>query len=522
MPDEDAAPTRLGRYVLYSELASGGMARVHLGRVFAPGGFSKTVAIKRLHPHLARDPTFVTMFLDEARLAARIAHPNVVSIDDVVADQGELFLVMEYIQGETLARLLRAANQSGQRVPWRISCAILAGMLSGIHAAHEARSSSGEPLAIVHRDVSPQNVMVGEDGVARVLDFGVAKAAQRLLTSTNEGGIKGKFAYMAPEQLAGESVDRRCDVFAAGAVAWEMLAGKALFGATTSAAIVHEILNKRIPPPSELHTGLPEELDRIVLKALSRDRENRFSTAEEMAIAIERVGITTSREVAAWVRALAGENLTALSKRVAEVESGPDRASSYKIRSANADQGTNPADPPRDGDKTAIVPDDVSQFERDKTLLAMHGPDSATSIRKDGRARAGAVWGALAVAFAGALVFVGVRALRPPAVAAPSPPAPTSEARAASPILSASPETTPVPASGAPESNAVAVLSSASASALATGPSQPIRQKRGGGHIAPAAPSRPSSTLADKCNPPYETDEQGIRHFKRECLGSGH
>jgi serine/threonine-protein kinase len=376
---------RLGRYVLYSELASGGMARVHLARAFAPGGFSKTVAIKRLHPHLARDPSFVTMFLDEARLAARISHPNVVSTDDVVADQGELFLVMEYVQGQTLARLMRAAEQKGEPVPWRVACAICVGMLSGLHAAHEARSNSGVPLDIVHRDVSPQNVMVGEDGVARVLDFGVAKAAQRLFESTNSGAVKGKFAYMSPEQLAGKDVDRRCDVFAAGIVAWEVFAGGRLFDAASNAAMVGQILDKKIPPPSERRAELPPDIDRIVLKALARDPRDRWATAEEMAIAFESVGMATPREVASWVRGLAAEALARLADLVAEIESGADRIPASAGAGA-ADESTG----------TAIVMGERTRLEQQATELAP--PPPIVAKRKRARIAIGGI--ALAVAIA--------------------------------------------------------------------------------------------------------------------------
>ncbi|HEY2366157.1 MAG TPA: serine/threonine-protein kinase, partial [Polyangiaceae bacterium] len=204
----------VGRYALYEEIAAGGMATVHFGRLLGPVGFSRTVAIKRLHPQFAKDPEFVSMFLDEARLAARIRHPNVVPTLDVVATQGELFLVMDYVQGESLSRLIRATRERQQRIPVRYVASIITGALHGLHAAHEAKNERGEPLRIVHRDISPQNVLVGSDGVARVLDFGVAKAAGRFHT-TREGNVKGKLPYMSPEQLRGQLVDRQTDVYAA-------------------------------------------------------------------------------------------------------------------------------------------------------------------------------------------------------------------------------------------------------------------------------------------------------------------
>src|SRR5437868_956560 len=182
-------PRMVGRYAIFDEIASGGMATVYLGRLTGSGGFARTVAIKRLHPQFAKDPEFVTMFLDEARLAARIRHPNVVPTLDVVAASGELFHVMEYVQGESLSHLARGLKTRSERVPLRILLRIMNDVLQGLHAAHEARDERGVPLCIVHRDVTPQNVLVGVDGVARLLDFGVAKAAGRAHT-TQDGQIK--------------------------------------------------------------------------------------------------------------------------------------------------------------------------------------------------------------------------------------------------------------------------------------------------------------------------------------------
>ncbi|HEV8244207.1 MAG TPA: serine/threonine-protein kinase, partial [Polyangiaceae bacterium] len=190
----DSPPRSIGRYTLYGEIASGGMATVHVGQLSGPEGFSRTVAIKLLHKQYAKDPNFVDMFLDEARLAARIRHPNVVSTLDVVRVEDELFVVMDYVHGESLAHLVRAASVDGGHVPPRIASAILVGALLGLHAAHEATDGKGKPLSIVHRDVSPQNILVGIDGVARVADFGVAKAASRVHT-TQGGEIKGKISY---------------------------------------------------------------------------------------------------------------------------------------------------------------------------------------------------------------------------------------------------------------------------------------------------------------------------------------
>jgi serine/threonine-protein kinase len=227
----------VGRYVLHGEIASGGMATVHFGRLVGPAGFARPVAIKRLRPQFASDPEFVKMFLDEARLAARIAHPNVVPTLDVVDADDEVFLVMEYVQGVTLAQLARAAKRCGLPIPPSIAVAIVVGILQGLHAAHVARDDLGERLDLVHRDVSPQNALVGADGVTRLLDFGIAKASGRLQT-TRDGQLKGKLSYMAPEQVRNEPTTPRTDIYAASVVLWELLTGQRLFYADSEVGTI--------------------------------------------------------------------------------------------------------------------------------------------------------------------------------------------------------------------------------------------------------------------------------------------
>jgi serine/threonine-protein kinase len=299
------------------------MAVVHLARMVGAVGFARTVAVKRLHAHLAQDPEFTAMFVDEARLAARVRHPNVVPTLDVVADGGELFLVMEYVAGASLSQLNRAARANRERVPIRVLSAILSGALYGLHAAHEAKSEQGEPLGIVHRDVSPQNIMVGIDGVARVLDFGIAKAAGRVQT-TRDGQIKGKAAYMSREQLDGKGVDARTDVYAIAVVMWEALTGERLFTGDTPEATLTKVLAGASGPPSSVVQGISAEVDAIVMKGLAREPKDRFDTARAMAIAIEEtVPPATAREVGEWVERLAGSEIALRAHRIIEIESQP-------------------------------------------------------------------------------------------------------------------------------------------------------------------------------------------------------
>ncbi len=317
----------LGRYALYDEIASGGMATVHIGRLLGPIGFSRTVAIKRLHPQYAKEPEFVSMFLDEARLAARIRHPNVVGTLDIVTLDGELFLVMEYVQGESLARLMRCVRDRGDHVPIPIAVAIIVGVLEGLHAAHEATDDQGDPLGIVHRDVSPQNVLVGSDGVPRVVDFGVAKAAGRV-QNTRDGQLKGKLGYMAPEQING-IVTRATDVHAAAVVLWEMLTSRRLFHGDSDLKTFQNVFASNVAAPSTLAPGVTPALDAVVLRGLDANPSVRFASARDMARALQRATATaTAPDVGDWVEALSGPNLSARARKIAAIESAGAPSSS--------------------------------------------------------------------------------------------------------------------------------------------------------------------------------------------------
>jgi eukaryotic-like serine/threonine-protein kinase len=300
---------RGGRYETLREIASGGMATVHLGRILGVGGFERVVAIKVMHPHLATDPQFVGMFLDEARLAARVRHPNVVGTIDILEDELGLFLVMEYIEGPSLTSLTRAAQKRGSPIPLGVQLRIFLDALAGLHAAHELTDGRGEILNLVHRDVSPQNILVGSDGIARITDFGVARAKSRI-TMTQGNLIKGKMAYLAPEQVLSEPIDRRCDIYAAGAILWGLLAGKRMIRGDNDGAIVAKILAPKRPSPREVNPGVPPALNDVCLATIAIDPAQRPATAADLAEAIEaaaaRDGVTIapSRAVAALVKEL--------------------------------------------------------------------------------------------------------------------------------------------------------------------------------------------------------------------------
>lgn len=312
--DAGAGRQRIDRYELVGEIASGGMATVYLARLTGVGGFQRFVAIKRLHPHLAAEEEFVQMFLDEARLAAAIHHPNVVPILEVGASPLGYYLVMEYIEGDTLARLLARAATAGDQLPIPIGLRIVLDMLAGLHTAHELRDEHGDPTHLVHRDVSPQNVLVGTDGVGRITDFGVARAASRL-SETRVGQLKGKIAYMAPEQAMGaEELDRRADVFSAGVVTWEVLSAKRLFKADNDAATLTRLISDDIPALSNVAHGIGARLSKVVAKALERDPDKRFESCAEFADALEEAGaadaqVGTSRDLAAYVAKVIGNEI---------------------------------------------------------------------------------------------------------------------------------------------------------------------------------------------------------------------
>lgn len=476
----------LGRYALHGEIASGGMGTVHWGRLLGPVGFSRVVAIKRLHPQYAKDPDFSAMFLDEARVSARVQHPNVVGTLDVVALEDELFIVMEYVEGESLARLLGAHEERGELIPPRIVGSIVTHLLYGLHAAHEAKSESGDPLGIIHRDVSPQNVLVGVDGAARILDFGVAKAAGRLRT-TRDGELKGKLGYMPVEQITGRPVDRRVDVYAASVVLWESLTGRRMLDGDTDTVVFYQAMSTTPPAPSTLVPSIPPEVDAVVMKGLARDPESRWQTAFDMAVALEEtLGCDSPRRVGALVRHVAADDLREKAARVHAIESGTEN---LQGRLGRADESA-PA------------------LENSSPLRTANVPSGLPATRT--------------LALVGTLVLGGLiglllvwRATTPaaPAGVALDPTSNLGESVSIDPAASGAPAAPGVGssaavASSAPPSDPRELLPTTAATLLRRGPVSPPSSRA-------KPPPKPDSPKG--CSPPYYF-EGGVQKFKAECL----
>jgi len=517
----------VGRYALYGEIASGGMATVHFGRLLGPAGFSRMVAIKRLHPQLAKETEFVSMFLDEVRLAARVQHPNVVATLDVVEEGGELFLVMEYVHGESLAQIIRLARLRGLQVPPAVACSIACGLLHGLHAAHEATNESGEPLGLIHRDVSPQNVLVGSDGVTRVLDFGIARAAGRLQT-TREGQLKGKTAYLAPERIHGCEADRRSDVYGTAVVLWETLTGARLFDGENDGVVLAQVLSSAVTPPSSFAPGIPEALEAITMRGMDRDPDRRFNTAREMALALQQhVGLLAPSEVGDWVSSIAAEQLSSRARYIAQLDSATPSeppASSESNRPGSPGGGKEPF--------TRVVNPNPSDHpaplgEARPGTAPVARADSSGSIanpfERARNRRGGKLAGALVVVAAAATAAFAVVRVRhaPSELATPqmqAPPAPLA------PIASAEAVAPSEKVEAAASEPARGPVSSEKAAPKARNPApRSGAPAKGADMTRTAMPAAAAADLAprDPCHPPYTVDSAGVRHFKVDCVIDG-
>jgi eukaryotic-like serine/threonine-protein kinase len=360
-----AFPERVGKYELLLPLGTGGTATVYLARTRGVAGFEREVALKLVHAHLRADEESRLHLLEEARLAARIRHPNVVPVTEVDADSVGVFLVMDYVEGEALSGLVRLLRDQNHRLPPRLIARIMNDSLAGLHAAHELRDPQGQFIGLVHRDFSPQNILVGIEGVARLADFGVAKAASRTVR-TKTGLVKGKVAYMSPEQARGHKVDRRCDVWAAGVVVWELITGRKLYDHEDDVATLLSVVTEEPPRLASVMQGVPAALDEAVAYALTSDVNNRCPSAEAFRCLLESAwdecgGMASTPELGAFVRQTVGHKLAERRALTSRGRSNPTPVA------LPANVGThNPSPPaserhpveapraPEDGTKTAI------------------------------------------------------------------------------------------------------------------------------------------------------------------------
>jgi serine/threonine protein kinase len=302
-------PARLGDYQLMSKLAVGGMAEVYLARHGELAGFRTLVVVKKVLPHLASHPEFITMFLDEARIASQLDHPNVVRIVEVGRAGDEFFLAMELVQGKPLSSLIRRGMDRKEQLAPKMAAWIVAQAAAGLHHAHQLADAEGNLLHLVHRDVSPQNILVSFEGAVKVIDFGIARALGRL-SDTGTGQLKGKFGYMSPEHATGGEIGLWTDVFALGVVLWESLCGRRLFARSSDRATLKAILDEPVPPPSTV-VKVPPGLEAIVMKALAREPRQRFESAQKMREALERftvvAGGVTSGDVGTLMKSYFAE-----------------------------------------------------------------------------------------------------------------------------------------------------------------------------------------------------------------------
>lgn len=466
----------VGPYHLLSPIAAGGFGRVFLARRRNVEGFGRLFAMKCLHSHL-EDGAALAMLIDEARLASRISHVNVLSVIDVVEHEGSLWLVMEYEEGESFARLLGGADAKAEPPSIGVVAAILAGTLHGLHAAHEVKGDDHHPLGLVHRDVSPHNILVTCHGVAKLHDFGIAKAAGRIAL-TEPGQVKGKLAYMAPEQIAGDEVDRRTDLYSVGIILWEAIAGRRLFDGATPVIPAF----RRDGPVLAAELTATEPVRAVVARALRIAPEDRFETASAMAEALEAAtALATEREVARWVTTTAKDALSARRALVeAELHAPPPAATPAEPQEQTmsaVEVGRPPVAPPSAAPLAAMAP------ERERSALALYVVAGIVGI--------GLAIAAVMVSQAsGSRVSATARALRMVALPAP----PTAPAAAPPPPPRTEPTVDPVPQASVASPRPVAA------------PARPL------------APTVRSSASPRSCDPPYTINEKGLKIVKVECI----
>jgi eukaryotic-like serine/threonine-protein kinase len=466
---------RFDRYELLCPAGRGGMASVWVARLQGKHGFEKLVAIKTILPHNSHDLRFQRMFLDEARIASGIEQVNVARILDLGEQQGLLYLVMEWIEGDSLAKLLGAVVSQGARMSQGVALRAVADACAGLHAAHELRDRNGVHLGVVHRDVSPQNILLSTEGVTKVIDFGIAKAHARIAGDTTDGALKGKLAYMSPEQAYGHEIDRRADVWSLGAVLYHLLAGTPPFKGETEAA-TFAFLTSGLPP-QPLPADVPASVAEIVRRALG-PLDRRYATAAELQRAIEAAmlesGLVTNLgDVGAYVQKYVGERVSARKTLVRQA-----------IEEIDAREG---------GGATTASP------------WATHQPPAETPATAGARKRRARI-GWIAAIGTAVLVTAGASVIALGRV-------PRGHAASSAPVGSVVPP--PIesqPAIAAAEPSAAAPAAAPPPSSTSAAPAPPMNKTRR------ASPARPTPVAAPFCNPPYTIDSDGVRHYKRACI----
>jgi eukaryotic-like serine/threonine-protein kinase len=477
--------SHLGRYQVLGKLATGGMAEVYLALSGELSGFRTLVVVKRILPHLAANHEFIRMFLDEARIAALLDHPNVVRIIEVGHDGAEFFLVMELVQGKPLSAVVRKAAKEKSPLTPALAAYVVAQAANGLGYAHNLVDSEGRPLGVVHRDVSPQNILVSFEGAVKVIDFGIVRALGRV-SQTNPGGLKGKIEYMSPEQASSEEVDQRADVFALGVVLWEALTGKHLFRRETELATMRAIVDEPIPPPSDVMPVSPQ-LDAIVMRALKKKRADRFQTAQEMALALERYAFAAEGfsplQLATYLKGLFDTEFAQWKKTVGsalDMEAKPGHQSDTRFPVVKPElQTRGPTVALRRGHSS-------SEVRKDRLGLQGDGArEPTTDSTTDAPTRRDRMWVYSGVSALAVIVLVGALFLsrpRPQVPSGPASPAAPSRWQGTPPPPNAS-----LPPAPMPEIVETPAPAPAPAPAEASAP-------------APAAPPTPTTTK--KPNPP--------------------
>jgi serine/threonine-protein kinase len=492
---------KLDRYELLCPIAEGGMASVWIARQTGKHGFQKLVAVKTILPKYAAEERFQRMFIDEARIASRTEHTNVAQILDVGEQHEVTYLVMEYVDGDALSRLNRAVRKRGASIPHGLVLRVMADVCGGLHAAHELKRQDGEPLGVVHRDVSPQNVLLSTRGVAKLIDFGIAKARDRLGGETNAETLKGKAQYMAPEQALGRPVDRRADVWAVGAVLHHLLGGKPPFEADSEMQTLLLLSSGRPPPP--LRGGVHPAVATVVRRALSHAPAARYATAAEMQEALEdaiiQAGLSTNQaQIAAYLAEQMGDRADKRKEAVAlGLQAAEDREKVAARMRSNTEQPQGVSGTGVSGTGVSSVSLAPAEVTSPSTISGRTLGSAAVSIRPP------VAWRGTRIAVALGLIGSAVAVLalvalskgRAPAAAEPRPSHPAT-APLPPPLVTATPPAVPDPLPATVPSSAASASSSAASAGLASLPVPVVRGPRVSSPlVVPAAPPAPAPSV---------------------------